>query len=332
MMDHFERLRQSALKGKIPEELAAVIHQFYLSYDEVIEENGYSLEQIQGILNQFLGLVIEQLETPYQFELFHKRILSPFDYYHFGLEFIRPLVVFSKSTVQGIEHLDTIEATLAKKENVILLSNHQTEPDPQAISLLLEKTHPKLAEDMIFVAGHRVTTDPLAAPLSKGRNLLCVYSKRHIETPPEKKQEKLNHNQRTLKKMAQLLDEGGQCIYVAPSGGRDRADSDGNITVAPFDPQSIEMFSLIAQNAQRPTHFHPLALSTYNLLPPPSSVKKELGEHRHAHCTPIHLAFGAVIDMQHYPGSEEADKKQRRQNRADYIWKLVADDYAKFPL
>lgn len=327
-MDHFEKLKQSVLKGKIPEDLAAVIHNFYLSYDETIEENGYTLEQVQTTLNQFLDLVIEQLETPYTFEPFHKRISTPFDYYHFGLDFIRPLVVFKNSTVRGLDNLNAMEEALARGENVILLGNHQTEPDPQAISLLLEKTHPRLAEEMIFVAGHRVISDPLAVPLSKGRNLLCIYSKRHIENPPEQKQEKLNHNQRTMKKMAQLLDEGGQCIYVAPSGGRDRACPEGIIDVAPFDPQSIEMFWLIAQHAAKPTHFHPLALATYDLLPPPCSIGKELGERRHAHCTPIHLSFGQAIDMKNYPGSDDPDKKQRRQNRADFIWKLVATDYA----
>lgn len=328
-MDHFEKLRQCVQQGRIPESLADVVHNFYVSYDEATSENGYTLEHTQPILNQFLDLVIEQLEHPYSFEPFHARLLTPFNYYRFGLEFIRPLVVFPKSTLHGIHNLDTIEAALARKENVILLSNHQTEPDPQAISLLLEKTHPQLAEEMIFVAGHRVVTDPLAVPLSKGRNLLCIYSKRHVENPPEQKQEKLTHNQRTLKKMGQLLDEGGKCIYVAPSGGRDRLSPQGILEVAPFDPQSIEMFLLIAQHAARPTHFHPLALATYNLLPPPSSVKKELGERRHADCTPIHLACGPAIEMNHYPGKEDPDKKQRRQNRADYIWKLVVEDYTK---
>ena len=331
-MDHFEKLKQYTLKGKLPESLASVLHNFYLSYDVVIKENGYTLEHVQSILNQFLDLVVEQLETPYAFEPFHKRLLEPFDFYRFGMEFIRPLVIFDKSTVKGTNHLDEMEAALECGDNIILLGNHQTEPDPQAISLLLEKTHPKIAEKMIFVAGHRVISDPLAVPLSKGCNLLCIYSKRHIEVPPEQKMEKRTHNQRTMKRMAQLLDEGGNCIYVAPSGGRDRPGADGIIEVAPFDPQSLEMFWLIAQHAAKPTHFHPLALATNDLLPPPTSVGKELGERRHAHCTPIHLAFGAEVDMQHYPGSDNIDKKQRRQCRADYIRKLVADDYAEFPL
>jgi len=328
-MDHYEKLEQCAAEGKIPSDLVLVLMNFYHSYEVAIDENGYSLEHLQNILNQFLDLVVGQLQKPYFFEPFHKCVLEPFDYYHFGLDFFRPLVIFKKSSVYGLENLDAMEATLHRGENVILLGNHQTEPDPQAISLLLEKTHPKLAQEMIFVAGHRVTTDPLAVPLSLGRNLLCIFSKRHIENPPEQKQEKLMHNQRTMKKMSQLLDEGGKCIYVAPSGGRDRVNEAGIVEVAPFDPQSLEMFWLIARQATKPTHFHPLALATYNLLPPPGIVTKELGEKRHAHCTAISLGFGAEIDMQDYPGNDAPDKKQRRQNRADFIWKLVVDDYSK---
>ena len=86
-----------------------------------------------------------------------------------------------------------MEEQLARGENVILLANHQTEPDPQLISLLLEKTHPGFAEEMIFVAGDRVIRDPLAVPFSRGRNLLFIHSKRHIDHPPEQKEQKLLH-------------------------------------------------------------------------------------------------------------------------------------------
>jgi glycerol-3-phosphate O-acyltransferase len=133
-----------------------------------------------------------------------------------------------------------------------------------------------------------------------------------------------------MKRMQALLEEGGKCIYVAPSGGRDRINSQGVVEVAAFDPQSIEMFRLIAQQAQRPTHFYPLALSTYYLMPPPNNVENELGERRHSECTPIHLAFGNEIDMQNFPGSDPANKQLNRQLRADYICSLVKADYDKF--
>lgn len=328
-IDHFEKLKQAELTGSIPKELAHVIYNFYLSYGEAIEENGYLIKDIQPILNKFLDFVIDQLAHPFTFKPFHERITTPFNYYQFGLDLMRPLVVTSQSRVLGSTHIDTIEAALSRKENVILLANHQTEPDPQAISILLEKTHSKLAEEMIFVAGHRVITDPLAVPLSKGRNLLCIFSKRHIETEPQLKQEKLLHNQHTMKKMIQLLNEGGKCIYVAPSGGRDRPCPQGMIDVAPFDPQSIEMFWLMTKQSDRATHFYPLALATYKLLPPPNGIKKDLGERRHTHCTPIHLAFGQAIDMENCISNLITDKKLRRKERASFIWNLVVHEYAK---
>ena len=326
-MDHFDALEKLVKEGKITKDLSPVIRDFFLSYDDAIKENGFTTDEVKPILTQFINLVAEQLASPYPFEIYHQRILSPTNYYRFGIDILRPLVDFPHSKVKGLDNLNDIEQKLANGENVILLANHQTEPDPQAISLLLERSHPRFAEDIIFVAGHRVTTDPLAIPFSMGRNLLCIYSKRHIETPPEQKQQKLLHNQRTMKKMAQLLDEGGKCIYVAPSGGRDRKDSDGIVRVAPFDPQSIEMFRLIASNSDKPTHFYPLSLVTYDLLPPPNSIEKNLGERRNARCTPIHLAFGKEVDLDSFPGNDHPDKNQRRQNRADYIWSLVNDAY-----
>ena len=42
--------------------------------------------------------------------------------------------------------------------------------------------------------------------------------------------------------MERLLAEGGKCIYVAPSGGRDRPNAQGEIQPNAFDPQSIELF------------------------------------------------------------------------------------------
>lgn len=326
---HFQRLEETIQEGLISSELGTIIHNFFESYVEAAEENGYRINDIQPILDRYIDLIIEQLKEPYTFKPYHQRVMEPFDYYHYGLDLLRPLVVFDKCKILGLDRVSTMEQYLARGDNVILLANHQTEPDPQAISLLLEKSFPRFAEEMIFVAGDRVINDPLAAPISKGRNLICIFSKRHLENPPEKKQSKLLHNQNAMRRLTELLAEGGKCIYVAPSGGRDRPNAQGEIEVAPFDPQSVEMFWLIAQQSGRPCHFYPLALATYKLLPPPNSIEKALGEKRHAHCTPIHLAFGEEIDMVNFPGSEHVDKKVRRQIRAEYIWKQVLRDYQK---
>ena len=169
--------------------------------------------------------------------------------------------------------------------------------------------------------------DPLAVPVSLGCNLLCIYSKKRIDIPPELKAEKQLHNQRTMKQMSDILSKGGIAIYMAPSGGRDRPNAEGQLEVAKFDPQSLEMFWLMAQKSGKPTHFYPLALFTYYLLPPPQSVDPELGETRQTSCSPAHLSFGKEIDMEHFPGSDHTDKKARRQLRAEYIWEMVKKDY-----
>jgi glycerol-3-phosphate O-acyltransferase len=164
-----------------------------------------------------------------------------------------------------------------------------------------------------------------------GRNLLCIYSKRYIDTPPEEKARKTLHNRKTMERMSELLSEGGKCIYVAPSGGRDRRNAHGVVEVAPFDPQSVEMFLLMAERAPRITHFYPMALATYDFLPPPETIQVQLGEARQARRLGLHLAVGGEIDMVTFPGSDAPDKRMRREARASYIWRQVADDYARFP-
>lgn len=323
----WERLHTLEAEGKLPSSLVAILRQFFSSYAEALKQNNEDVETYAKIFGLYLEFIVEQVKSPYQFEPYHACMLSPVNYYAFGLDLIRPLVQFSKCKRLHLELVDQMAGQLKEKHNVVLLANHQTEPDPQAISLLLEDSHKDFARDMIFVAGHRVVTDPLAIPFSMGRNLLCIFSKKYLEMEPDLKAEKLLHNQRTMKKMAQLFAEGGKCIYVAPSGGRDRKDPSGAIQVAPFDPQSIEMFWLMAQSSGKPTHFYPLALNTFDLLPPPNSIEQELGEKRHAQATPIHLAFGEELDMETFPGSDVADRKERRQNRANHIWNIVVNLY-----
>ncbi|KAF7829185.1 glycerol-3-phosphate acyltransferase, chloroplastic isoform X1 [Senna tora] len=108
--------------------------------------------------------------------------------------------------------------------NIILVSNHQTEADPAVIALLLETACPYIAENMTYVAGDRVVTDPLCKPFSMGRNLICVYSKKHMFDVPELVEMKRKANTRSLKEMAVLLRGGSQIVWFAPSGGRDRSD------------------------------------------------------------------------------------------------------------
>lgn len=320
-----EAHRQSIL---IPQKYLNILEGFYTSYISAIKDCGVDPEPI---FTQLLTLIEKQIQHPFIFEPFHKSIRSPFDYYQFGLELIHPLIDYAHSSLSGIDSLEEITHKLKSKENVIFFANHQIEADPQVISLLLKDKYPQLATDLIFVAGERVITDPLAVPASMGRNLLCIYSKRYIDHPPELKAEKQRHNQRTMELMSELLSEGGKAIYIAPSGGRDRPGADGIFQVAPFDPQSIEMCNLMAKRAKHPTHFYPLALKTYAILPPPQNIQIALGEMRSAQHAPVHLRIGACISMQTPPSSTPTSKHEQRRLRAEHIHRIVANDYASFP-
>lgn len=325
--DFLGKLARLEKEGWISARLREIVANFYLSFKEALEKEGVPSDAVEPQFVTFLNILEEQRKKPFVFAPYHESVRKPFDYYRFGNDFFRPLIDFAHSTIKGRPHLDEIASRLKKGENVILLANHQTEGDPYAISLLIEKDYPALAEEMIFVAGMRVITDPVAIPFSMGRNLLCIYSKRYIDHPPEEKAQKQLHNKRTMQLMSDLLGQGGKIIYVAPSGGRDRPNAAGKVEVAPFDAQSIEMLYLMSKKASRPTHFYPLALATYALFPPPDDIQVELGEDRVTKLVDIHLAFGKQIDMENFPGSEEEDKHARRKARANYIWNLVKEDY-----
>ena len=322
------KLKQCMKEGSIPPKYADILEKFYSGYRQAVSCDSDIHEKL---FLDLLELIKQQCLEPFIFQPFHKHLRKPFDYYQFGVNLVKPLVDMPNSTMSGLDHLHQIAASLEKGENAIFLANHQVEADPQVISILLENSYPKMAEEMIFVAGERVITDPLAVPFSMGRNLLCIFSKRYIDQPPEQKMKKQLHNKKTMELMSELLSEGGKAIYVAPSGGRDRPNSNGVVEIAPFDPQSIEMLYLMAARAGHPTHFYPLALKTYQLLPPPETIQVELGEARITKRADIHLAFGPRIDMDHFPGSDSADKHARRSARAEYIWDTVRQNYLKFP-
>lgn len=306
-----------ALQKRIDPKYAEVLRQFLGCYETAL--GSFFIQAIPAAL-LFLDLLEKELYTPHTFLPYHQKILSPIDYYAFSLEFIRPLVDIAHSKVLGLEHLEALLPCLEAKENIVFLANHQTESDPQAISLLLEKTHPEIGKKIIYVAGERVITDPLAIPFSMGCDLLCVYSKRYINHPPHLKAQKQLHNKHTMEKMSALMKEGGKVIYVAPSGGRDRKKADGTIEVAPFDASSIEMFDLMARKSKSKTHFLPLALATYELLPPPDTIQIAIGETRIAKKTPIFLAFGSEFSMHTLYSS---NKIEQRQKRAEAVWSIV---------
>src|SRR3989344_1699348 len=132
------------LAGKIPEKCYHTLLSFFDGYKKAI----LSFDEAIPTLLLFIQLIQEQFKNPFHFEPYHQKVRHPIDYYRFGIDFIRPLCDLSHSRILGTEHLNAIADFLKKKETVILLANHQGEPDPQAIAILLEKTHPKLASSI----------------------------------------------------------------------------------------------------------------------------------------------------------------------------------------
>ncbi len=288
-------------------------------------------------LHLWKRLALEQAKHPHAFPIYHQALRAPIDYYQLGLDLMRPLVDWSASRIIGLDILQEIVVLLQRGENVIFLANHQTEPDPQLIGLLLQKEgFCHLSQQLIYVAGHRVVQDPMAIPFSLGCNLLCIYSKKYVEQPPEKKQEKIAHNQRTLQQLKALLCEGGRAIFVAPSGGRDRSDASGDMQIAAFAPESIELLSLLAKQSPRATHFYPLALHTHQIMPAPSVIRHPIGEEREIAFGPIGLGFLPKLFSSSSQEEEEKrsfeQKTERRLTRAHTAWEQVSTSFQKLSL
>lgn len=84
------------------------------------------------------------------------------DYYAWGCNFFRYFIDKEQSIVMGEDNLAKAMEQANKGENVVFFANHQSEADPQVMSIMLEMAgYKKEAEEIVYVAGHKVTTDPL---------------------------------------------------------------------------------------------------------------------------------------------------------------------------
>ncbi|KAE8727057.1 Glycerol-3-phosphate acyltransferase [Hibiscus syriacus] len=269
--------------GRLPPNVAAGMEEFFWNYKNAVfqSRDPAAAKIVLSNMAVALDLVLLDVEDPFVFQPYHKALREPFDYYMFGQNYIRPLIDFRNSYVGNLFLFYEIEEKLKQGHNVVLISNHQTEADPAVIALLLEKTNPHIAENLIYVAGDRVITDPLCKPFSMGRNLICVYSKKHMYDVPELADTKRKANIRSLKEMAMLLRTGSKLVWIAPSGGRDRPNP---VTEewypAPFDSSSVDNMRRLIESSGTPGHMYPLALLCHDIMPPPSQVEKEIGEQR----------------------------------------------------
>ena len=279
------------------------------SDDENIKENAQTLCHPENAAKRFLtclnlGLTWGLGPNKYQFEVYHKALLgedpqaengNELDYMKFGNDFFRPCMDLTKSVLMGMDKVDTIISQLDQGHNVIFFANHQSEADPQVVSCLTDAMteYGKRFDEMIYVAGHKVTTDPLAVPFSMGRNLICIHSKKHINADAATKPEKQKQNLKAMSALTDRLKQGGALIWLAPSGGRDRRNVEtGDVPIAPFDSKTIDMFRLVSNKSKVPTHFYTMSLVSYELCPPPDTVEAGVGEARNVRFVPCGLAIG----------------------------------------
>ncbi|GIL81599.1 hypothetical protein Vretimale_1259 [Volvox reticuliferus] len=301
--------------GKMPAYLEPAWEYFYDNYKKAVVNSGVPgadeklVTQVQASI---LDNVLLQAVQPYTFPSFHTRITEPYNYYDFGQRYVGTLIDFQNSVLGHRERWDRVQELIEQKHNVVLLANHQTEADPGVFAHMLASTHPKLATDVIYVAGDRVVTDPMCKPFSMGRNLFCVHSKKHMDDVPELKAAKMETNRKTLISMQRKLNEGGVLIWIAPSGGRDRPGADGKWTPDTFDPAAVELMRNLVQRAKQPGHIMPMSMYSFPLMPPPKTVDKSIGERRLTNFTGVGISLCEELDVASInSGSEDKEVQQR---------------------
>ncbi|KAI3469191.1 hypothetical protein Pfo_025854 [Paulownia fortunei] len=315
--------------GRLPINVAQGMEELYQNYRNAVFHSGHPKAHEIVLSNMAVALdrIFMDVRDPFQFSPHHEAIREPFDYYMFGQKYIGPLLDFRNSFLGNISLFNEMEKKLQQGENVILISNHQTEADPAIIALLLESTNPFMAETMICVAGDRVVSDPLCKPFSMGRNLLCVYSKKHMNDDPELIEMKKRANTKSLKEMAMLLRGGSKIIWIAPSGGRDRPDP---VTKewypAPFDVSSVDNMRRLAEHAGVPGHIYPLAILCYDVMPPPPQVEKEIGEKRVISFHGVGLSVAPKISYQEITAALE-DPEEAKMAYTQSLYSSVCEQY-----
>lgn len=106
------------------------------------------------------------MEDKFLFDVAHKAIREGVegddkeDFYKFGCEFFMPAMDLENSEVLGEDNAKKAFEQIKAGENVVFLANHQSEADPQVFSVLLDKIGFEAeSPDIVYVAGHKVTTD-----------------------------------------------------------------------------------------------------------------------------------------------------------------------------
>lgn len=86
-------------------------------------------------------------------------------------------------------------------------------------------------------------------------------------------------------------EQGGQLVWVAPSGGRDRPTQEGGWLPNAYDPENVSVFYKLSKSATVPVHFYGMTMHTGEMMPPPPTLEKSIGERRYTYFVPVGTLF-----------------------------------------
>merc|ERR1711924_93809 len=140
--------------------------------------------------------------------------------------------------------------------------------------------------------------------MGMGRNVFCVHSKKHMDDDPATRPRKQKQNMKTLGRISKALGRGGQLLWIAPSGGRDRPDpATGVFSPAEFDPAAVDLMAKLAGKAKKTTTLFPMAMWSAPVMPPPAGLEKDLGEQRVTNFSGVSISLGAPVPRRRARGA-----------------------------
>lgn len=124
-------LEEKVKAGKANAKFVNIVKGFLEEYSVTSMEAKLTPDIFKYQVTSFLKFVQDAMENPFKFEPgLHRSIRQPFDYYKWGNDFMRPLIITEKSRLVGLENVKQMIELTSKGENVIILANHQVSAQP----------------------------------------------------------------------------------------------------------------------------------------------------------------------------------------------------------
>lgn len=99
-----KNLDASVAAGTAPREFADILRDFLEEYATSFIEAGETVDNFKYHVTKLLTTVNEAIVNPHEFQANHQAIREPFDYYVWGNEFLKPLVIKEQSQLFGLEN------------------------------------------------------------------------------------------------------------------------------------------------------------------------------------------------------------------------------------